>query len=118
MRRTDTASLFPLHLPSAYKTTKNIEIGNDVWIGFRALILGGAKVGNGAVIGAGAVVASDVPPFAVVVGNPAKILRFRFSEEIINALQQIAWWEWPEYKLLAEREWFYRPIDEFIEKFK
>ena len=118
MRHTDTAALFPLHLPSAYVTTKNIEIGHDVWIGFRSNIFNGAKIGTGAIIGAGANIASDVPPFAVVIGNPAKILRYRFSDAIIDALQQIAWWDWPEHKLLAEREWFYKPIEAFVEKFK
>lgn len=73
----------------------HILIGNDVWIGEGARIMGGVKVGNGAVIGAGAVVAKDVAPYAIVVGNPARVLKYRFSEEIIAKLQRIKFWRWP-----------------------
>ena len=69
-------------------------IENDVWVGFRATILSGVTVGNGAVIGAGAVVSSDVPPFAIVAGNPASIIRYRFSADIIKRLETVRWWEW------------------------
>ena len=74
---------------------KNLEIGNDVWIAAGAHILRGVKVGNGAVIGAGAVVTKDVPPYSIVVGVPAKIIGFRFSESIIDRLEKIGWWDFP-----------------------
>lgn len=75
-----------------------IEIGNDVWIGMNACILpaGGVKIGNGAIIGSGAVVTKDVPDYAIVVGNPGKILKYRFDEKIIKCLNDIKWWNWPE----------------------
>ncbi len=68
-------------------------IGNDVWIGKNVLILGGVKIGNGAVIGAGSVVSKDIPPYAIAVGNPIKVIKYRFPSEIINSLEEIKWWE-------------------------
>ena len=70
-------------------------IGNDVWIGRDAMVMPGVTVGDGAIIGAGAVVASDVPPYGIVVGNPARLTRRRFSDEDITRLLRIAWWNWP-----------------------
>lgn len=67
-------------------------IGNDVWIGFGALIKGGVRIGDGAIIGAGAVVTKDVPDYAIVAGVPAQIIRYRFSEEIIEKLKSLEWW--------------------------
>ena len=68
-------------------------VGNDVWIGLNAVILRGVTVGHGAIVGAGAVVTKDVPPYAIVVGNPAKILRYRFDAETIQRLLDVAWWD-------------------------
>ena len=71
-----------------------ITIGNDVWIGQNSIILPSvSEIGYGAVIGAGSIVTKNVPPFAVVAGNPVKIIRYRFSEEIINKIVQSAWWD-------------------------
>lgn len=81
------------------KSSKKVIIGNDVWIGSHALILGGVKIGDGAVIGAGAVVTKDVPPYAIVGGVPASIIRFRFSQEIIDKLLEVEWWNIPKNKL-------------------
>jgi virginiamycin A acetyltransferase len=72
----------------------DITIGNDVWIGHDAVILSGVTIGNGAVVGARSVVTRDIPPYAIAVGQPAKIVRYRFGEQTIEALQQIAWWDW------------------------
>ena len=76
-----------------------IVIGNDVWIGSDVTILGGVRIGNGAVIGSHAVVAKDIPPYAIVVGNPAKVIKYRFSADIIHKLQCIRWWNWPDEKI-------------------
>lgn len=70
-------------------------IGNDVWIGHGALVLSGVTIGDGACIGAGAVVAKDVPAYSIVAGNPARVVRLRFTEEQIASLLQIRWWDWP-----------------------
>jgi acetyltransferase-like isoleucine patch superfamily enzyme len=80
-------------------TKGDIIVGNDVWIGQNALILSGVNIGNGAIVGAGAVVASDVPDYAIVVGNPAKVIRFRFNEKEIERLNEIQWWNWPESEI-------------------
>jgi virginiamycin A acetyltransferase len=85
-----TADLLP-RIPSRGDTV----IGNDVWIGRDAMVMPGVTVGDGAIIGAGAVVASDVPPYGIAVGNPARLLRRRFSDEDITRLLRIAWWNWP-----------------------
>jgi len=76
-------------------------IGSDVYAGWGALVMSGITIGDGAVIGAGAVVTKDVPPYAIVGGNPAKILRFRFSEDQIAALLEIRWWDWPDDEVRA-----------------
>ena len=73
-----------------------LRIGSDVWIGSNACILRGLAVGDGAVIGAGSVVTKDVPPYAVVVGNPARVLKYRFSEEVIARLLRLEWWNMPD----------------------
>lgn len=74
-------------------------IGHDVWIGNSARIMPGVKIGNGAIIGAGAMVASDVPAYAVVAGNPGRVLRKRFDPQTIDALERICWWDWPSDKI-------------------
>jgi len=75
------------------------EVGNDVWIGANVTILSGRKVGDGAVLAAGAVITKDVPPYAIVGGNPARVLKFRFDEDIIARLLTIKWWDWPREKI-------------------
>lgn len=86
---------------------KPIHIGNDVFIGMNVTVLDGVTIGDGAVIGAGTVVSKDVPPYAIVVGNPMRILRYRFSEEVIEKLREIAWWDWPVEKLKEIEEHFF-----------
>lgn len=77
----------------------NIHIGNDVWIGRDAVILSGITIGDGAVIGTQAVVTRDVPPYAIVAGNPAKLIRMRFSDDVIQKLLEIKWWDWDDQKI-------------------
>ena len=77
----------------------NVIIGSDVWIGLDCTILSGVSIGHGAVIGAGSMVVQDVPAYAIVYGNPAKLLRYRFDKEIVAALLQIAWWDWDDEKI-------------------
>jgi phosphonate metabolism protein (transferase hexapeptide repeat family) len=84
-----------------WRRSHRVVLGHDVWIGHGAIVLPGVEIGTGAAIGAGAVVTKDVPPFAVAVGNPARVLRFRFPEEIRADLLRIAWWDWPRDRLAA-----------------
>lgn len=101
---------------SAVNPFKRVTIGNDVWIGQRAMIMGGVKIGNGAVVGAGAIVTKDVPPYAIVGGVPAKIIRYRFSEEVISKLEKSKWWELPDAVLKENIELFQKPlIDENLQ---
>lgn len=81
---------------SPFKTT---QIGNDVWIGNRALILQGVKIGDGAVVGAGSVVTKDVEPYTIVAGNPARVIRKRFDDETINRLLALKWWDMSDAEL-------------------
>lgn len=79
-----------------------INIGNDVWIGNNVVILAGVTIGHGAIIGAYSIVAKDVAPYTIVAGNPAREIRKRFSEDIIEKLLKMAWWKWPE-KVIEDR---------------
>ena len=79
----------------AWDNKGDIVIGNDVWIGYQAVILSGVTVGDGAIIGTRALVTKDVPPYTIVGGVPAKPIKKRFSDEIITSLQSLKWWDWP-----------------------
>lgn len=94
-----------------------VEIGNDVFIGENVTILSGVTVGNGAIVGAGAVVTNDVPPYAIVGGVPAKTIRYRFTSEQIEALQQIQWWNFAD-KDLSIVEAYWDDVETFIAKFR
>ena len=74
-------------------------VGNDVWIGYEALIMPGVRIGNGAIVSSRSVVVSDVAPYSVVGGNPAKLIKHRFEPDVIAALEDIAWWDWPVEKI-------------------
>jgi acetyltransferase-like isoleucine patch superfamily enzyme len=96
-----------------------VHIGSDVWIGYGATILGGITIGDGAVIGARAVVASSVPAYAIVVGNPARVLRYRFSPAIIAELLKIRWWEWPEDRLAQAIPFLASSnVNEFVNRYR
>lgn len=78
------------------------QIGNDVWIASGANIIGGINIGDGCVVGAGAVVTKDIPPYSIVVGVPARVVKKRFDDETIDLLEKIQWWDWPD-ELIKER---------------
>lgn len=96
---------------------KEIKIGNDVFIGMNVTILDGVTIEDGAIIGAGAVVSKNIPPFAIAVGCPIKIMKYRFTEKQIESLLSIKWWDFSEEKLTdIEKDFF--DIDSFINKYK
>ena len=93
------------------------NIGCDVWIGANVIIPGGIKVGDGAIIAAGTVVTKDIPPYAIVGGNPAKEIRKRFTEEQISLLLSLKWWDWPQKEIQEQVDQF-RDIDNFYKNQK
>lgn len=99
-------NIFGGRLDDDISSNGSIDIGHDVWIGAGAVVLSGVRIGNGAVIGANAVVTKNVPSFAIVGGNPAKIIRFRFNEKKIKQIEDTQWWNWNKEELLANQEFF------------
>lgn len=87
------------HMAQAWDNKGDITIGNDVWIGYEAVLLSGVTIGDGAIIGTRAVVTQDVPPYTIVGGVPAKSIRRRFDDATIDALLALRWWDWPREKL-------------------
>jgi phosphonate metabolism protein (transferase hexapeptide repeat family) len=101
----------------AWRRAHPVTIGHDVWIGHGAIVLPGRAIGTGAVIAAGAVVTKDVAPYAIVAGNPARVIRARFPEAIAARLQRLAWWDWSHARLQAALPDFQKlPIDRFLER--
>lgn len=94
---------------------KSIKIGNDVFIGANVTILDGVIINDGAIIGAGAVVSKDIPPYAIAVGCPIKIIKYRFSDQIISSLLKSEWWNQNEQGLKMVEEYFFN-VDEFIKQ--
>ncbi len=93
-----------------------VKIGNDVWIGEHVQILNGVTIGDGAIIGAHTVLAKDVPPYAVVVGNPQVIKKYRFSKNVREKLMKIKWWEW-EDSVIQERRNDFDDVNAFVKKY-
>ena len=91
-------------ITNAWDNKGGIVIGNDVWIGFEAVILSGVTIGDGAVIGTRAVVTKDVPPYTIAGGVPAKLIRKRFSDDVISELLKIQWWNWSENRIRKNME--------------
>lgn len=87
--------------PSLRTTFSDTVIGHDVWLGDGARVLPGARIGNGVIVGAGAIVSGTVPDYTIVAGNPARVVRSRFSPDAVARLLEIAWWEWPIGHILA-----------------
>ncbi|MEH2471595.1 phosphonate metabolism protein (transferase hexapeptide repeat family) [Nitrobacteraceae bacterium AZCC 2161] len=97
----------------------HISIGHDVWIGHGAIVLPGRNIGTGAVVAAGAIVTKDVPAYAIVAGNPARIIRRRFPEEVADALTELAWWDWDHEKLRTALPDFQKlAVEEFLHKYQ
>lgn len=106
----------PIDYPSSSTGKGKVSIGNDVWIGEDVKMLSGVHVGDGAIIGAHAVVGKDIPAYAVAVGNPIVVKRFRFDEETIKKLLQIKWWDWDD-ELIRSRVEDFKDIKIFISKY-
>lgn len=87
--------------PSMPSGAKDTIVGHDVWIGTRAIILPGARIGNGVIVGAGAIVSGTVPDYAIVAGNPAKVVRMRFDERTVARINAVRWWGWSIETILA-----------------
>lgn len=108
--QTDGLSTFPFPVFDAetrvgyQPDTRDTVIGHDVWLGYGALVLPGARIGNGVIVGAGAVVRGTVPDYAVIAGNPAQVVRMRFAPDEIALLNGLAWWDWPTEHLAAARQ--------------
>lgn len=96
----------------------DIVIGSDVWIGHGVKVLSGSRIGHGAVVGAYSVVRGEVEPYSIAVGNPAKVIGFRFNADQINSLLKIAWWDWTEEQVKAARDLLTsEDMDRFIESY-
>jgi virginiamycin A acetyltransferase len=100
-------------LPAA--KNRKVVIGNDVWIGSNVTILPSVNIGDGAIVAAGAVVVKDVPPYSIVGGVPAKVIRYRFGPAMVRKLRQARWWNWSDEKIRREFGLFLKP-KEFVER--
>jgi acetyltransferase-like isoleucine patch superfamily enzyme len=105
--------------PDLHAASKGpVRIGNDVWLGNNCTVLPGVTIGDGAIVGASAVVSRDVPPYCVVAGNPAKVVKTRLTATQIRSLLQIKWWDWEDSFLESVQEDFMLDTDDFIAKYE
>lgn len=105
------------HIKGHPHSKGDVRIGNDVWVGRDAMILSGVTIGDGAVVAAGSVVVRDVPAFAIAGGNPARVLKMRFTEHQVAALEAIRWWDWDDARVDNAVPFLQNPeIDAFIDR--
>lgn len=97
--------------PNKEKTKGPVIIGNDVWIGHNVTILSGIEIGDGACIGTGSLITKNITPYSIVGGVPARLIKMRFREEIIEYLQEIKWWNWDENKIKRNKDFFYSNLN-------
>ncbi|GAC1648230.1 MAG: CatB-related O-acetyltransferase [Herpetosiphon sp.] len=125
--RVDWVTTYPFNIlvPEASSITGHphtkgdVIIGNDVWVGYGALVLSGVTIGNGAVVAARSVVTRDIPAYAIVGGNPARHIKYRFDEQTIRRLQELAWWDWPRDKVVDAAPYLQSDrIEDFLERYK
>ncbi len=114
---TTSAASFLLDGDVRIRRKGQIIIQNDVYIGNRVMIMSGVKIGNGAIIGAGSIVAKDIPPYAIAVGNPCKVIKYRFEPDQIEKLQLIRWWDFSVQYLTKHADMFSKSIEAFIDNF-
>lgn len=102
-----------------WRRDQQLTMGHDVWIGHGAVVLAGRSIGTGAVVAASAVVSKDVPAYAIVAGVPARLVKWRFPEDIATRLQALGWWDWTHAQLRAALPDFRSlPIEAFLEKYE
>nr|WP_281373347.1 CatB-related O-acetyltransferase [Kineococcus aurantiacus] len=121
-----SASTFPIGIlvpdvpyddPPDGAVGERLVVGDDVWIGYGARIMGNVVIGTGAVIGAGALVVRDVPPYTVVGGVPARVLRPRFDDATVQRLLAVSWWNWLQPFVTGAHQWFRRDVADFLRHF-
>lgn len=105
-------NIFNKQIEKDVESKGDIVIEEDVWIGSNVVILSGVTIGHGSIIGAGSIVTKDIPPYAIAVGNPAHVMKYRFSEEKIEFLEQLKWWQWSEEKVKKNAAFFDSNLNE------
>lgn len=99
-----------------WRAIQRVTIGHDTWIGHGVTVMAGVTIGDGAAVGSGAVVTKDVPPYAIVAGVPAKVLRYRFPKSVVTRLQEIRWWDW-DHETIKGRLAEFRDVRTFIDTY-
>lgn len=107
-----------LLVKSNHHQKEGITVENDVWIGLNSIILPGVKIGNGVTIAAGSVINRDIPAYSVVGGVPAKTIKMKHADEIIQKLNKVAWWDWSDKQIQERKKDFYLTIEDFLKRYE